>query len=438
MFLKNISQLCTDGLSSSSQDRKNYGFGWSLFNQTYSPPNGFQSMYAAFQYQNEDQLQGSPYTGQFKTYDGGGYLFELRGKLSYLQGNLSLLREMNWIDRQTRAIFFEFSVYNPNINLVMISTILVEFLESGSILTSARFDPLNLFSESGGCVISFKILSEIIFMAFVVFFMLIEIKNVFKRNLKEYFSEFWSYIDWSIIITAWISFTMFLVRLSYANQVLEFFKQTAGYGYMKLQKANNSNQTLTFSLGLCAFFGTLKILKMLRFNRSISHLSQTLSVCFVELTSFGILVFFILYISFVQLMYLIFNKTMEGFSSLTHAMATAFEIMIGKSSAEDFITDSPILGPLIYSAYNIVIIFFALNIFISIITNAFSSVRLEAKTNPHEFDFYEHVRFKLKRLFRKKSPLDDLLPPSKYRDHLSILPSRIDGIVNIIIRVNRN
>ena len=129
---------------------------------------------------------------------------------------------------------------------------------------------------------------------------------------------------------------------------------------------------------------------------------------------------------------------MKGFSSLTQAMTGAFEIMIGKSYAEDFMTNSPTLGPLIYSAYNIVIIFFALNIFISIITNAFSSVRLEAKTNPHGFDFYEHVKFKLKRLFRKKSPLDDLQPPCKYRDHLSILPSRIDGIVNIIFRVNRN
>ena len=55
---------------------------------------------------------------------------------------------MNWIDRQTRAVFAEFSVYNPNINLVMVSTILVEFLSSGSILTSAKFDLLNFSAES--------------------------------------------------------------------------------------------------------------------------------------------------------------------------------------------------------------------------------------------------------------------------------------------------
>jgi hypothetical protein len=67
---------------------------------------------------------------------------------AFYDGNISHLKEMQWIDRQTRAVFIKFSSFNPNINLIMVSTILVEFLPFGDILTTARFDHLNLFAES--------------------------------------------------------------------------------------------------------------------------------------------------------------------------------------------------------------------------------------------------------------------------------------------------
>jgi len=163
-------------------------------------------MYDSFQFKDEDKLQGSPIQGQYNTYDGSGYVYEMRGKLSFIQGNLSLLQQMNWVDRQTRAVFVEFSVYNPNINLIMVSTILVEFLPSGTLFTSARFDPLNLFGESGQNIFSFKILCEIVFMGFIVYFLIIEVKHFVNKGLKCYLNEFWSFLELSIIATAFISF----------------------------------------------------------------------------------------------------------------------------------------------------------------------------------------------------------------------------------------
>ena len=119
---------CTNLFNSETKETNNYGFGWSQYDKNYTTPNGFQSIYEAFQYKTAETLQGSEIEGIYDTYDGSGYLYEMRGKLSYIQGNLSLLKQMNWIDRQTRAVLVEFSAYNPNINLVMVSTILIEFL----------------------------------------------------------------------------------------------------------------------------------------------------------------------------------------------------------------------------------------------------------------------------------------------------------------------
>jgi len=339
-------EFCTtDANDDAYQQRENFGFGWSQFSQNYTPPFGYQSMYNSFQYKDALTLQGAPIQGKFNTYDGSGYVYEMRGKLSYIQGNLSLLKEMNWIDRQTRAVFIEFSTYNPNINLIMVTTILVEFLSTGTILVTPQFDTLNLFGDIGG-LFSFNTICEIIFYAFIVYFMIIELIECIKVGLKSYLKEFWNLFELSIILTAFVSFVMTLLRLIAANNVLDFFKTTGGYGYIKLQKVNTYNQILTYSLGSCASVGAIKLLKMFRFNQNISILGITLKQCFVELASFSF-VFFIVWISFVQIMYLIFNSNMEGYLSFTKSMESAFEIMIGKFSALPFVQSNSILGPLI-------------------------------------------------------------------------------------------
>ena len=290
--MNKIIEYCADNLNNENQDQNIYGFGWSQYNVSYSPPNGYLSIYNSFQFKNAFSLQGSPIQGKFNTYDGSGYVYEMRGKLSFLKGNLSLLREMNWIDRQTRAVFVEFSAYNPNINMVMVTTILVEFLSSGSILTTAHFDPLNLFGEIGGGFVSFKIISELLLMAFIGYFTVLQILEFINMGLKEYVKDFWFLIEWSIILTAFISFIMFILRYVAAQEVLDFFKNTGGYGYMKLQTVNGYNQVLTYCLGLCSSFGTLKLLKMLRFNQHISILGVTLKQCFSELAGFCVVFFF--------------------------------------------------------------------------------------------------------------------------------------------------
>jgi len=421
---KNIFEECTSRLNGINQEKSNFGFGWSQFNQNYSPPFGYQAIYNAFQFKDSDTLQGLPIQGKFDTYDGNGYVYELRGKLSFIQGNLTLLQQMGWIDRHTRAVFVEFCTYNVNIGLIMVSTILVEFLESGSILVTSRFDTLNLFNDIGG-IYSFKTISQIVFYAFVVYFTVKEITQCFTVSLKSYFKEFWSYIEWSIIITAYISLIMSVLRLISANEVLAFFKRTAGYGYIKLQKVDGYNQTLTYSLGLSASIGAIKILKLLRFNQNISILGVTLKRCFVELTSFSF-----------QIMYLVFNANLEGYLSIFKSMGSAFEIMIGKLSAGQFVETNSILGPIIISGYNAVILFFALNIFISIIIDSFEKVRQEAKDDPDKFGFLDHLTGKFKKMFGIFSRKSNSSSSFTYKDHLTILPKYVDNVIDLLVKVN--
>lgn len=72
-------------------------------------------------YTEENSLNGSSYWGQVATYGGGGYYQDLARSRDESAGLLRSLKHQLWLDRGTRAVFLDFSVYNGNINLFCIA-----------------------------------------------------------------------------------------------------------------------------------------------------------------------------------------------------------------------------------------------------------------------------------------------------------------------------
>jgi hypothetical protein len=59
----------------------------------------------------------------------GTTLDEARGVIADLQGK-------GWLDEHTRAVFVEFNLYNPNLNMWGISLMLAECLQTGRMYQS--------------------------------------------------------------------------------------------------------------------------------------------------------------------------------------------------------------------------------------------------------------------------------------------------------------
>jgi hypothetical protein len=64
-----------------------------------------------------------------------------------MQGNLSELHRLSWIDRQTRAVLIQLNVYNPNVQLFTSVIIAAEFLNTGIIRSSIRVEPMHFYRE---------------------------------------------------------------------------------------------------------------------------------------------------------------------------------------------------------------------------------------------------------------------------------------------------
>ena len=153
--------FCDEEYSVLNQIKDPYHYQWQSYNSSFAPPASDQDVYSAFQYTRSGEIDSYPYAGIVNTYLGGGYVFKMNNlgyDKSILLGSLDNLKQNDWIDRQTRAVFIEFTIYNPNVNLFSNCLILFEFISTGQIISSSQFSPINLFDINNSSFISFKII----------------------------------------------------------------------------------------------------------------------------------------------------------------------------------------------------------------------------------------------------------------------------------------
>ena len=325
----------------------------------------------------------------FASYLSGGYAYKMQGDLQTVIDSLSSLQQMNWIDHRTRAIFFDFTLYNPNINLFAYCSFVFEILPSGGIIPTANVVTMNLWSGSReviatGCMAAYLVV--------IVVLMTKEIK-AYKKLKKLYFKQIWIYVDWSLFACSWTALPMYLYKLYSLHDLLNEVAKNK-ISYTNLSSISGWNSTLSVFLSLCTFIATLKLIRLLRFNKKLSYLTTTVKNCGKDLVSFMI-VFMILWLAYVQLMYIFYYEKTLGFASFTKSMVTNFLIILGKFNLSPLIESNFTASAIIFSSYNIIIVMIMINFLITIISDSFASARAESN-KIKEVSLFQHLTTRIK------------------------------------------
>jgi len=212
--------------------------------------------------------------------------------------------------------------------------------------------------------------------------MFIEIQ-LFFRLKSNYFHEFWSFIELGIIICSWIGVGIYIWRYKEYNRISQLFEETNGYVYGNLQLATYINDFLIFIYGFCCFFGTIKFVRLCRFNQRICLFIQTLQYAGKDLISFGMM-FSIIFIAFLTLFYLLFISYIGSCSTLLETSQMLFEMTVMKYNVHDLTEAAPFLGPFCFSLFIFLVVFICLSMFLSIINQSFRRVKENNKKNDEQ------------------------------------------------------
>ncbi|KAI8515777.1 hypothetical protein Bbelb_065900 [Branchiostoma belcheri] len=250
-----------------------------------------------------------PYFGQQGIYHTGGYLAPL-GKTRASSLRLTkVLQQSRWLDERTRAVFVELILYNPHVNLFSLVTLLVEFTNLGAVYRRAEVVTLRLIQQDVILLLTLRAVLAI----FLIFFAIKEAKKLLPRP-KEYLSEFWSWVELLVVAVGIASLGVYFNAQSIIDEAAEL-KSSSSSGFDLYKSAVNWFQVYTYLLALLICCGTLKFIRLLRFNSHVYDLTRTIKKSAKPVVLFTVMAGIVL-MAFTQMGNLLFGTRLQDYKNV--------------------------------------------------------------------------------------------------------------------------
>lgn len=354
----------------------------------------------AWIYQTEDELDGSSHWGLLDvTYSGAGYVQDL---LTTKAESLVLVEDLKnnlWLDRGTRVVFIDFTVYNANINLFCVVRLVVEFPATGGALPSWQFRTVKLIRYVSNYDY-FLMACEVLYILFI-FYYIIEESLEIKRHKCKYFGSFWNCLDLLVIVLSLVAFAFNIYRTIKVDALLSgllddptIYADFEFLGFWQMQYNN--------MVAVVVFFAWIKIFKYISFNRTMTQLQSTLSRCSKDIAGFAIM-FFIIFLAYAQLGYLVFGTQVKDFSTFEESIYTQFRIVLGDFDFHELESANRFLGPIFFLTYVFFVFFVLLNMFLAIINDTYSEVKAEISMQKSEFEITDYIKRGYNKVLEKLS-----------------------------------
>lgn len=401
--LNQLIKSCSGRRETDREDTRNFCDGWS-FEERFSG----ECHYDEFQYRTGAQLETYPVQGKLGSYGAGGYVIRLNGRQDDDLDKLKTQQKMGWIDRHTRAVMLEFSTFNANVNLFTTGSVIAEFNDGGGITPTWRFEPVRLLSHSGswGFII---LMCECIFVIATFLFTIWELWKM-KQMKCEYFASYWNISEICILVTSYITIGVYVYRYFLTKEAIAKFNNTYGNGYVRLDSAVLMDKIYFNLIAIIVFFSTLKLIKLLQFNKRMDVLALTIRLCWDELSVFFI-AFGIVFFAFCCLFYFVFITAIEEFARFITAIQTSFKMMLGKFDFEAMNQANPV-SPILFFVFSVMNSMILINIMLTIILKAFNEVKINLERRKNKYDLIDFVWSTVRRTLNLEKAADNSVTPN--------------------------
>ncbi|XP_064627409.1 polycystin-2-like isoform X2 [Lineus longissimus] len=354
--------------------------------EPFGPPQ-FHNL-TAWSFTSEAKLKGSSHEGMMATYSGAGYYEDLTRFRDSSLAKIITLKENLWLDRGSRVVFVDFTVYNANINLFCVIRILVEFPPTGGALPSHVFRTVKLLRYVTPKDF-FVLACECLFTLFIIYYIIEEAIEIKKHRLG-YFKSVWNILDIIVIVISIICIIFNIYRTIKVSEILTQLlkepEQYADFEFLSFWQIQFNN-----AVAIAVFCSWVKVFKYISFNKTMTQLSSTLARCAKDLAGFAVM-FFIIFFAFAQLGYLIFGTQVRDFNSFPSAVFTLFRIILGDFNFHELESANRVLGPIYFMLYVFFVFFVLLNMFLAIINDTYSEVKADIAEQKNEFEMADYFK----------------------------------------------
>ena len=266
----NFSQLtdipCIPGYATQKEMKSVFGLRLNRTGSTLDYPS-----WDAWKYTESSKIQGMVFWGKLAVYSGGGYLAKLDINRNISLRIINELEEYAWIDRHTRAVFVEFSIYNPSAGLFGYITMLLEFPDSAGVLSHFMIQVMKAYALDASTLFFFFcwLILGIYFFGYLV----VNIRAI-KRQGKAYFNVIEHYLNWFVIVTIILMVVFFSLRQVNQDDTLSVLRANPNR-FIQLRMAMDYDDMFKYTI---AFLNVLAILKGVLFMKLQERTAQLMAV----------------------------------------------------------------------------------------------------------------------------------------------------------------
>ncbi|KAH9502342.1 hypothetical protein Btru_073502, partial [Bulinus truncatus] len=353
---------CVPVYSFTEEETGNYCPGWKR-----ECSSGEQTDFTnAWIYQKAQDIWGLPIAGEYGLYNGGGYIAVLRFKDTIDQIYEDLKRH-TWIDRQTRAVFIELTLYCPNINHFIFIILLAEFIETGDVIPFFSMYPFTVHYPPG-MMGTYLQLCQIVGTIFTFIACMYVVFIISKKKCSS-LKDFWFLLDLAAVITAISAAAMMFLRLKFTNLILSKIKEDRAQ-FVNMYHVVVWDWAYTLCLAILIAIGCLRLLKLASYSETTMKVYLVLSKAIAILPNFCIFIILIL-LSFVFFGWITFGPTSTYFKSFWSTTETMFTGILGRSSFKD--TNSPVsdrwINIIFFCLFVWIVVIFLINFFLAVLMN---------------------------------------------------------------------
>ncbi|XP_068549884.1 polycystin-1-like protein 3 [Anas acuta] len=373
--LQSVIRECHAPYSLQTEDTSDYGEHWNTSVSANS-----SDLTSAWQYQSQSELRGQPVWGKLAVYRGGGYVIHLGTDPNNASRILQYLFNNVWLDTFTRAVFVEFTVYNANVNLFCIISLMFETNALGAFFTSAELQSVRLYPYTNSLHI-FVVAAEVIYFLFIVYYMIVQGKLM--KTLKwRYFHSKWNLLEMAIILISWSALSVFVKRTILGTRDISYYQEHKE-DCVSFNETARADAVLGYLIAFLVLLSTVKLWHLLRLNPKLNMITSTLRRAWGDISGF-ITVIAIMFLAYSIATNLIFGWKLYSYKTLFDSAETMVSLQLGIFNYEEILDYNPILGSFLIGSCIIFMTFVVLNLFISVILVAFSEEQKHYQASEEE------------------------------------------------------
>ncbi|XP_024909306.1 polycystic kidney disease protein 1-like 2 [Cynoglossus semilaevis] len=387
------------------EDMGTYGPGWS---SSVGGNTSLNLLENAWMYQSQGKLRSYPVWGSVVLYRGGGYVVDLGPDLPNSSRSLQYLYDNAWFDAYTQAIFVEFTVYNANVNLFCIVTLMLETTAIGAFQFRSEHQSVRLYQSTGGLHI-FVMASEAIYFLFIIYYMFVQGKLI-KQQRWAYLRSKWNLLELGIIILSWSALSVFIKRTLLGNRDMSYYQNNRDQ-YASFHQTAQADAVLGYLIAFLVLLATVKLWHLLRLNPKLHMITSTLQRAWSDISGF-LVVMTIMFLAYSIASNLLYGWKLYSYRTLLDAAQTMVSLQLGIFNYEEVLNYNPVLGAFLIGSCIVFMTFVVLNLFISVILVAFSEEQNHHKPSEEE-EIVDLMLMKLCSLFGLKFKQQGDEPPAK-------------------------